>query len=161
MNEHLENLLSTRDHIRASFLRAAADYALHPHAKDARSKMLELSKRLEEIDLNTRRAESDARFVFEHMILRTETVKETEPESPVTPLEAQMLRNICENEFADGGPEYASTWSDCLDCGPCRISKSKHGGLIASLVKKGFVEANGEAIYIKPAGFEIWKSLSK
>ncbi len=60
----------------------------------------------------------------------------------ITEKEAKMLRNIAENSYGDGDPS-AWVWADCLDCGPEHLDRASHGGLIASLVKKGLAESDG------------------
>jgi len=89
----------------------------------------------------------------------------------VTTLEAKMLRNIAENDYANGDPE-AQVWSDCLDCGPCSLDPKSFGGLVASLVKKGLAESNDHGwdagaghrdacVWLTEAGLVEWRKLTE
>lgn len=74
----------------------------------------------------------------------------------VTELETRMIINIADNDYRDGGSLDAPVWSDCLDCGPFEIEPAKHGGLIASLAKKGLVISSGETVSLTRAGVEVY-----
>ena len=56
--------------------------------------------------------------------------------------ERRMLDNIWHNDY---GHEGDAVWSNCLDCGPHGdfINRRGFGGIVASLVKKGLVWADG------------------
>jgi len=85
----------------------------------------------------------------------------------ITEKEAAMIRNIAENDYANGDPS-ADVWADCLDCGPCSLDIKSHGGLIASLSKKGLVGSDGvvgrhaadACVWLTPAGIDVWKTIS-
>jgi hypothetical protein len=70
------------------------------------------------------------------------TSREASMSVNITEKEAKMLRNIAENDYANGEPS-AWVWADCLDCGPEDLPIASHGGLIASLSKKDLAYSDG------------------
>jgi hypothetical protein len=96
----------------------------------------------------------------------------TENKMELTSNEKKMIRNIAENDYANGEPD-AMVWADCLDCGPCPLpSVRSHGGVIASLIKKGLVVSDGEGwdagsgkdetcVWLTSEGLDHWRELTK
>jgi hypothetical protein len=89
----------------------------------------------------------------------------------ITEKETKMLRNIAENDYANGRPG-TWVWADCLDCGPEYLPVTSHGGIIASLSKKGLAESDGSGwchidhrdqtcVRLTEAGLAAWQALAK
>ena len=87
----------------------------------------------------------------------------------ITLKEARMLRNIAENDYANGEPS-AWVWADCLDCGPEELNPASRGGLIASLIKKGLAHSDHAGwckvdkrdqtcVCLSEAGLEAWRAM--
>ena len=89
----------------------------------------------------------------------------------LTPNETKMIRNIAENDYANGEPD-AMVWADCLDCGPCPLPNPKsHGGVVASLIKKGLAESDcagwdrgaqkdQTCVWLTDAGLGQWRAIA-
>ena len=86
-----------------------------------------------------------------------------------TKKEKTVLQLIAQNEMNTmnyGVPESANdtvTWCNCIDAGyiyehMTHPSLKSIPGIVASLVKKGLIDTNGETIAHTDAGFEYWKS---
>ena len=87
----------------------------------------------------------------------------------ITELEKKLIRNIAENDYANGEPD-AAVWSDCLDCGPCSIPIKSIAGVASSLSKKGLAVSEGlgwdsgaqrddRTIQLTAKGLAVWRSL--
>lgn len=87
----------------------------------------------------------------------------------ITEKEKTVLQLIAQNEYNTmnyGVPESANdtvTWCNCIDAGYIYDdmeypSSASLPGIVASLVKKGLIDTNGETISHTDAGFEYWKS---
>ena len=61
----------------------------------------------------------------------------------ITDLEKKLLENFATNEYCEF-PHSTEIWSDCWDCGKngAFITKAQVRGVIASLSKKGLVNAD-------------------
>ena len=86
-----------------------------------------------------------------------------------TKKEKTVLQLIAQNEYNTmnyGVPESSDetvTWCNCIDAGHIYDdmefpSSSSLPGIVASLVKKGLINTNGETIAHTDAGFAYWKS---
>lgn len=86
-----------------------------------------------------------------------------------TKKEKTVLQLVAQNEYNTmnyGVPESANdtvTWCNCIDAGYIYDdmeypSSASLPGIVASLVKKGLIDTNGETISHTDAGFEYWKS---
>jgi hypothetical protein len=75
----------------------------------------------------------------------------------ITEKEAAMLRNIAENDYANGDPS-AWVWADCLECGPEHLPVASHGGLIASLSKKNLVDSDEGCVALTEQGLSAWRA---
>jgi hypothetical protein len=74
----------------------------------------------------------------------------------ITELEAQMLRNLAENDYADevGDP----VWNDCLNDGPCDIPEAQRGPIVASLSKKGLVWVDTDTVGLTEEGVNAYEA---
>lgn len=87
----------------------------------------------------------------------------------ITAKEKTVLQLIAQNEYNSanyGIPEShmeTVTWCNCIDVGYIYDdmeypSQRSIPGIVASLVKKGLVDSNGETVGHTPLGFQTWKS---
>lgn len=72
----------------------------------------------------------------------------------ITELEAKMLTNLAENEYADevGDP----VWNDCLGGGPYDIPEAQRGGVVAHLSMKGLATVDTDTVTLTEAGVEAY-----
>ena len=86
-----------------------------------------------------------------------------------TKKEKTVLQLIAQNEYNNmnyGVPESSDdtvTWCNCIDAGYIYDdmeypSSASLPGIVASLVKKGLIDTNGETVAHTDAGFAYWKS---
>ena len=69
----------------------------------------------------------------------------------ITTNERGLLVAIRDNEFNDGNP-LAKVWVDCI---PGWTDKTKFGGTMASLVKKGLARTDGEVCWLTEVGLAV------
>lgn len=78
----------------------------------------------------------------------------------LTENEKLLLNNIAQNEYTDGqrGPGVW-VWCNALTYSPNKIPAASVPGIMASLVKKGLAETDGEVCCLSEAGFAAWKEI--
>ena len=78
----------------------------------------------------------------------------------LTDNEKLLLDNIAQSEYTNGdrGP-WVLVWCNALDYSPNKIPSISVPGIMASLVKKGLAQTDGECCCLTVEGFDVWESL--
>lgn len=84
----------------------------------------------------------------------------------ITKNEADLLRNIAENQYTDVNGarphsinDVGAIWSNCLNApfAPVDIAPKSIPGIMSSLVQKGLAKSDGETVWLTAEGFAAYQ----